>query len=157
MPGTWLPATASAVSASTPKMLLSQAEANPWPAARCNSSRSAVIGLGPDGSSSDTPILIVRLPRLDRWTRLFCCPHLRFARLPVNGGGRLTRVRHRHLRGQPRVVGDEQPVHFHTAAPAQLMYQGKHGWRHRLPGYALLAYPADCLGDDLLQVRGRVR
>src|SRR6266704_1993034 len=66
MPGTWLPATASAVSASTPKMLFSHAEANPWSAARCNSSRSAVIGLGPVGSCSDTPILMVRLPRLGR-------------------------------------------------------------------------------------------
>ncbi len=62
MPGTWLPATASAVSASTPKMLLIQAEAKPWSAARCNSSRSVVIGAGPDGSCSDTPILIERLP-----------------------------------------------------------------------------------------------
>ena len=34
MPGTWLPATASAVSASRPKMLLIQAEAKPSSAAR---------------------------------------------------------------------------------------------------------------------------
>src|SRR6516162_3424603 len=119
MPGTPLPATASAVSASTPKMLLIQAEANRSSAARCNSSRSTVIGLGPDGSRSDTPILMVRPPMPEPAEPSHSAgphsagPAARSARLPLTGGR--TRVRHRHLGGQRRVVRDEQAVDLDAA------------------------------------------
>ena len=57
MPGTWLPATASAVSASRPKMWESQAEAKPSSAAWARVSRSPPSGSGPVASfeqQSDT-------------------------------------------------------------------------------------------------------
>src|SRR5579871_5412652 len=149
MPGTWLPATASAVSASTPKMLLIHTEANPWSAARCNCSRSAVIGAGPVGSCSPTPILMECLPAPGPWTVPFCLADARFARLPANRPFRRpARVRHRHLGGQCRVVGDQQPVDLDTAAPAQFMDKGQYGGRDGLSGHSLAVYLADRLGDD---------
>src|SRR5215472_6248813 len=175
MPGTPLPATASAVSASTPKMLLIQAEANPWSAARCNSSRSAVIGLGPVGSCSDTPILMLCLPCLAACAVAACLAHsagpapgspgyraTAGARSPRPRSGLpvrtcRTRMRHRHLGGQCRVVGDQQPVDRHAAAPAQFMDEGQYGRRDSLSGHTLAVYLANRLGGDLLEVHGRVR
>src|SRR4029453_5703719 len=61
MPGTCEPATASAVRASTPKMLASHAEAKPSSALVWSWSRRWPRGSGPGGgSASDTPI---RSPR----------------------------------------------------------------------------------------------
>src|SRR5690348_17305696 len=116
-------------------MLLIQAEANPWSAARRNSSRRAVIGFGPDGSCSDTPILMMCSPAPGPpGPALFAWPIL-LGRPPDSPGYRLTfrrlaRVRHRHLGGQSRVVGDQQPVDLNAAAPAQFMDKGQYGRRH---------------------------
>src|SRR5215470_73499 len=86
MPPTWFPATASAVSASSPKMLLSQADANPSSAARCTCSRRPVIGSGPDGSCNGTPMRICLPPAPGPGRLPFCVSILPAA--PPNRGGR---------------------------------------------------------------------
>src|SRR6516164_8313155 len=56
MPGTWLPATASEVSASSPKMLAIQADENPSSAARRSWSASLLSAWSPLVSTAEVPI-----------------------------------------------------------------------------------------------------
>ena len=58
-------------------------------------------------------------------------------------------MRHRHLGGQRRVVGDEQAVDLDAAAAAQLVHQGQHRRCHRLPGHAALALEPSRAQSDL--------
>src|SRR6476646_6094950 len=87
MPSTWFPATASAVSASSPKMLLSQTHANPSSAARCTCSRRPLIGSGPDASCSGTPMRIC-LPPAPGPGRLYCARVSIMRAAPLMRGGR---------------------------------------------------------------------